>query len=360
MGSFSSNSMALLPVLVLVVLALTSSLQSLKLHKTSKTDDVFRRYTDTTDDMACPIGVVNTGRSIWDTTNYQDQLNPRPVIGVLTQDCVSSSGRIFTDDCTEDVGFVSAAYVKWLEASGALVHVVPLKTTHEDMTKLLQRDLSGLVIPGSGSWKPYYQALARHVVEEVVNGNVDVPVFGTCMGIEIMAKVLIDDDVLITTEGTSNVAMPMEILEKNSSKMWKGLSDDLENAFENENVTLNAHKYGFRPDQCTPDIVITGTSVDSAGITFVAAMEHTNLPIYGAQWHPEKIFEFPRSNPQKYDDTGIHTSRNALKASQFMGNFLVEQARMHKNRYTLTDKYLSYSMNMRRVTSSYHIQNYYL
>merc|ERR1712226_148801 len=304
-----------------------------------------------TDDATCPIGVVLTGRSIWDTTNYPNQPNPRPVIGVLTQDCVSSSGRIFTADCTEDVGYVSAGYVKWLEASGALVHIVPMKIPAEELTSLLQNDLSGLLIPGSGSYKPFYQASAYHAIREVLAGNVDVPIFGTCMGMEIMAKAIAEDeDMLVSIEGTDNAALPMKLVQ-NGGRIFDGISPDLENALATQNITMNAHHYGITPDQAVNGIVVTGTSTAPDGTEFVAAMEHESLPLFGVQWHPEKAnFEFPRSNPQRYDDTGIHQQRRAVEASQFVGNFFLETARQHRNRYTQLDKYLSYSMNSRRVT----------
>merc|ERR1712071_683121 len=129
--------------------------------------------------------------------DYKGQKNPRPVIGVITQECRSSTGaKIFFNHCHRDkkpdqYGYVSSAYVKWIESSGALVHIIGINTSNATLTDLMMNHLSGVVIPGSGSstHKPKMQKLAYHAVDLIRQRVATIPVFGICMGMQIIAKV---------------------------------------------------------------------------------------------------------------------------------------------------------------------------
>merc|ERR1712150_290766 len=69
------------------------------------------------------------------------------------------------------------------------------------------------------------------------------------------------------------------------------------------------------------------TNKDESGNDFVSTIEAYDYPIYGTQWHPEKNnFEFTTLY------NGLPHSSEAVKASQYMANFFVDEARrsMHQ------------------------------
>lgn len=62
-------------------------------------------------------------------------------------------------------------------------------------------------------------------------------------------------------------------------------------------------------------------------VTYVSTIEHRNLSIYGTQWHPEiNLFEFLISE-------NINHDRYAVKVSQFLANFFVNEARKNSQHF---------------------------
>ena len=97
------------------------------------------------------------------------KLPHRPIIGVLAQDNFSflgarldtngnvihpkfkrPSARLF-DNIEHGKGFADSTYVKWFKTGGADVYIIPVKTTNEELTIMMNTFLSGIQFPGAGA-----------------------------------------------------------------------------------------------------------------------------------------------------------------------------------------------------------------
>lgn len=78
-------------------------------------------------------------------------------------------------------------------------------------------------------------------------------------------------------------------------------------------------------------LISTNQGVDNPNLTFISTFEHKQWPIYGVQWHPERIsYEF-RFN--KYMKNVPHTV-DAVFVGQHFSNFFVSEARKNNNSYS--------------------------
>jgi len=77
-------------------------------------------------------------------------------------------------------------------------------------------------------------------------------------------------------------------------------------------------------------------SYDFHGKPFAAAVEGKKYPVYGSQFHPEKIsFEWAPNLKIAHGD-------DALLASQQMANFFVNEARKNKHYFQFTASEINY------------------
>lgn len=153
--------------------------------------------------------------------------NTRPIIGILSQP--SSWPKIFDPD---EFSYIAASYVKFLEAAGA--RVIPLKydMSRQNLTKLLF-SINGLLIPGGGTdliketheknnnskkkmekseffeTGEFLISLAREMNEK---GDY-FPVWGTCLGYELMVmSVANDSSNVLSMFNSTNHSMKLKFL----------------------------------------------------------------------------------------------------------------------------------------------------
>jgi len=283
--------------------------------------------------------------------HHKKRLNTRPVIGIVTQDCYPEWQKTRCANGTK--GYVAASYVKWIEGSGARVLIVPLALKDEALLKLLKHHLSGLVLPGGADTTPKYKNRIKKVLEWAVKRQMNVPVWGTCLGFEELG---IDSKMTIKPiEGAAMVGLPLAFYKK--GRLFKNIPASLQKIAETKNITYNGHHWALLKGATDKTHWVTlTTSRSTTGVEFISSMEHKTLAIYGTQWHPEKPAYYwnhaGRLGP-------IHTLE-AVELAQFVGNFFVQEARKHKNRYRLSSKYLSSNTKAVFDPRAKHFLEYYI
>lgn len=207
------------------------------------------------------------GRSLWYSEPghlnvFPNQPNPRPVVGVLAQE-ITSSERWGTAEeqfnVTDDsIGYVEAAYVKWLESCGALVMPIPLSTSKDDLLDLMQNHLSGLVLPGSKTGpvnKRLFLGLLNNAMEFTITKETNIPIFGICMGHQIIYQALITAKKskyaglehysrLVNINNTEMINLNVEITEP-QARIIGGITDKMIQSLATDRVVLHNHKWGM-------------------------------------------------------------------------------------------------------------------
>lgn len=96
-------------------------------------------------------------------------------------------------------------------------------------------------------------------------------------------------------------------------------------------MTFNHHSFGLSLDVFSSDeglkkaFTPTSTSTDPiTGDTFVATMESPDYPIYGTQFHPEKILDM-------YNAETIDHSWESVHYNRYFADRFVELARQNMN-----------------------------
>ena len=167
------------------------------------------------------------------------------------------------------------------------------------------------------------------------NGNY-FPLLGICLGMQEMTTWPLNPRVtpMSNTTGTEGVSLPLNFTsEAGHSRLYGNMPPDLIKILVQESVTPNYHHYGlpwtrYKSDKALSSFYMTTTTnVDMKGLTFVSSIEARKYPFYGVQWHPEKINFWFTANGR------INHSRNAVRVSQYVSNFLADEAKKSKQAF---------------------------
>jgi len=273
--------------------------------------------------------------------------NDRPIIGILSQ-------TEWKDDLQKHGdSYIAASYVKYIESAGA--RVVPVLVNQTELYyDMIFNSINGLLIPGGGQNDLMNSGIGRagkyfydRAIKAYDAGDY-FPIWGTCMGFELLTMLTAGEDLLTATKAI-DVSYPLNLTkEYKSSYLMKDIPIDVVDTLTNMDVTFNYHHWGLTPTNFTKSKKLSSfyrvlsTNLDDNGVEFISTMEAYNYPIYGIQWHAEKVpFEW---NPHK--EFRINHSIQAMQAVQYFANFFVNEAR--KNTHTFSSeeeetKYLIYN-----------------
>ncbi|PNF43259.1 Gamma-glutamyl hydrolase [Cryptotermes secundus] len=262
-------------------------------------------------------------------------LNDRPIIGILSQELSVYMQEKFPGNYTS---YVPASYVKYIEAAGA--RVVPIKINRTaSYYENLVNSVNGILFPGgaasftaiggysAAAWELYHHAILKN------QAGVYFPVWGTCLGFELLTYLAAQREDIRTDCEADNVAMPLQFKPGyNTSRLYANASDAILKILTSENVTANFHHFCITEANLTQakldsDWRVTAVNKDTQGLEFVSSFEHKQYPIYGVQFHPEKnAYEWKRTN------NNPHTA-NAILVQQYFANFFVNEARKNSHQF---------------------------
>lgn len=211
----------------------------------------------------------------------------------------------------------------------------------------MKHNLSGIILPGGGRRKWDYFRLARFAIRLVLEGKVDTPIFGICMGMQLSMLEATEMEfneegyILERIPGNEHVALKMEISEDSLARgdLYSDMSQRLIHNLATQNITMHSHKYSvtvkkFKDYQrYFEDLknfkILSKTSHNQDQQTFgdiITSFQHKSKPIYGVQFHPEKIsFGFP-AKKENWNPESIHT-KEAVEVAQYISNFFVQKCR---------------------------------
>ncbi|XP_054925561.1 gamma-glutamyl hydrolase-like isoform X2 [Dermacentor andersoni] len=254
--------------------------------------------------------------------------------GIVSQHLYS---RTFNPNRTDT--YIAASYVKFIEASGGRAVPIFVNQTKEYYKKLFN-SINGVLLPGgeadleSSGYLDAAKIMFDLAIEANKNGT-HFPLWGTCLGFEALSRLAIDKLVLRTCQG-KDLALPLNFTRGfRRSRMFNELPRTLEKALRTEPITYNSHGKCLTPENFTAfglDRFFRpmSTNVGADGVTFISSMEAHSYPFYGVQFHPEKNnFEW---TDRKGHSHSPHTE-HAVKASQYLGNFFLEEARKNNHSF---------------------------
>ncbi|KAA8593593.1 hypothetical protein FQN60_009709 [Etheostoma spectabile] len=240
----------------------------------------------------------------------RQQLNYRPVIGVLAQE------NLPDDQFARGSSYIAASYVKYLEGAGARAN-------------------------DAGDY---------------------FPIWGTCQGFQQLS-VLTANKNLLTLTDTKAVALPLTLTPAaQSSRLFRSFPKDLLQSLAEENITSNFHSWSLsiqnysRNTKLKRFYKVLSTNNDGKK-EFISTMEAYRYPLYAVQWHPEKSpFEW-------IDKPGMSHSTTAVRASFYTASFFVSEAMKNQHHFSSAaeeERALIYNFSpVFRGTDAIFVQNYY-
>jgi len=268
-------------------------------------------------------------------STFEETLNPRPIVGILAQELSHS----LEDNFVNKTSYIGAAYVKYIESAGA--RVVPVLINQDDAYyEMIFSSTNGLLIPGGAvslTTSGYAKAglkLFNMAVKSWDEGSDPYPIWGTCLGFELLA--------LFAAEGQENLASCLSVdqalalnltEEFEESKIGKAMPSETVAIVSNKEVTINFHHWCLTPQNFSAfhmenfwKMLATGEDINQ--LEFIALMEAHEYPIWVSQFHPEKN---PYEWTRKYDN--IPHSKEAMDASAFFARYFVEHTRKNQRHF---------------------------
>eukprot|EP00750_Incisomonas_marina_P019382 INCI3309.4.p1 GENE.INCI3309.4~~INCI3309.4.p1 ORF type:complete len:201 (+),score=27.04 INCI3309.4:176-778(+) len=170
------------------------------------------------------------------------------------------------------------------------------------------------------------------------------------MGIQTISILVAQDPSVLTTGfvGVDPLSMPLNLTAAaKSSRMFGSIPDIVTNAIATQPLTTNLHHDGVPPQTfaTNPHLAaffdVLSTNEDLAGQPFVSTIEGKTVPVYGAQWHPERPqFEWHKIDPNTGLDPVNHDAM-AVLAMQSFANFFVGEARRNNHSFASEDELVS-------------------
>ncbi|XP_017284707.1 zgc:171566 [Kryptolebias marmoratus] len=288
------------------------------------------------------------------------QLNDRPIIGVLAQENLPG------DQFAAGFSYIAASYVKFLESGGARVVPIRINRTEEEYTKLFY-SINGLLLPGGDVdiQTSQFSRAARIFYNLALKAN-DAgdyfPIWGTCQGFQQLS-VLTARKNLLTLTKTKSVALRLTLTPAaQSSRLFRSFPKDLLQTLTDENITSNFHRWSLSMQNYSRNAKLKRfykvLSTNSDGEKeFISTMEAYRYPFYAVQWHPEKSpFEW-------IDKPGMVHSISAVRTSFYSASFFISEAMKSQHRFSSPaeeDKALIYNHQpVYRGMTAVFVQNYY-
>lgn len=282
--------------------------------------------------------------------NTEALQTPRyPVIAI-----VANPDDDYIDTHLIDLDFVHSAYVRWLEASGALVVAIHIWDSDERIKEILQKS-NGLLFQGGSNDldlnKPFMKRCS-FIFEEALRLNqngIYYPIWGTCQGFEVLHILISKDNNTLTTANAWNISSPLIMDDDDflESKIFSLLSDSEKEGLRTRKTNSRFHNFGISPEFYEKNahldrfFKITSLCEDLDGKILVNSVEAYDYPIYAVQHHPEKT-----NYVRNY--ISVPQCEESVSIGQKIANFLVLECRKNSNNfgeslkdYDLIDSYTS-------------------
>lgn len=280
--------------------------------------------------------------------------NNVPVIGVLTQPVYGME---------EDVHYIAASYIKWIESAGGMAIPIPQNADNETIVDIFSQ-INGVLLTGGADTDPFVPDTVKKLWELAMDENDDVandghfPIWATCLGFEMVVAHVSQrgKDVLQTNFTTENMPMPLVLTEEAFSPSFSMFSSDQailqmvsESLSTDNKISMNNHHMAIQPNQFQndPDLnemfAILSTNQDpNTKDYFVSSIQARHYPFFAVQWHPEKnLFEYSTvSHTNQFISNNPHTE-DAIRLSTHVANVFLHEARKNKHVYTKVDQYPS-------------------
>lgn len=290
------------------------------------------------------------------------QYNQRPIIGVFAQP--SDFPKHYP---TDKFSYIASSYIKFVESAGARAVPIPYDTP-KDQLKYLFNSLNGLLFPGGSAllWDDdnthgvmsNMTLAGQYLIElakEANNKGDYFPVWGTCLGYELMMIAISNNKDVLDRFNSSNHVLKVEYL-GNETRIFKTLNPRLKNYSETVETLYFNHHYGITPEDfmmnpiLNEEFFISSISHTDNGTTFVASIENKKYPFYGIQFHPEKSpFEWRK-------DVYANHNSEAIEISQHLADFFVDECRKNFHSFEseqVADAYTIYNYNPVKVSDSF-------
>ncbi len=269
------------------------------------------------------------GKSMW-----------TPVIGILAKP-VYDDLPAHTRELHQ---FIDGAYVHFLEAGGAKVAYINYNASEGEIRQLFTK-LNGALFPGGaaalleGGGLSKYGKTGKLIMDLAIEANAkgdNFPVWGTCLGFELMILVASGTNSILKSGCNCthyNARLDFSERAQFSRLFSQYPANELYSLAVNP-LTYNNHKiyvttktfYANRNLRELFDVLATSRSKDGK-LVYIAAIEGKKYPFYAVQFHPEKnsyVFDTRRS---------IDHSRATIRIMQEMSAMFVEEARKSGHRF---------------------------